>query len=202
MYLVTEDIKWTHFLPTPFAAYFYTGTGSLFPFFPWAGYVICGAILGSYLAHNPEAFTTKIFSYKLLITGVSILGLAGIFELIESSFYDGNAIWTDKMFIISLRVGGVIVLNGIMSLIALKLKSIPDLVKQIGRHTLLIYAVHVVIIYGSAWVPGIDLLLHRQMNIMQSVFSAITMIILMVTMVIMLEKYKSWKKNRLAPAEI
>ena len=89
-----------------------------------------------------------------------------------------------------------------MSLIALKLKSIPDLVKQVGRHTLLIYAVHVVIIYGSAWVPGIDLLLHRQMNIMQSVFSAITMIILMVTMVIMLEKYKSWKKNRLAPAEI
>lgn len=39
-------INWIEFLPQPIAAYFYTGTGSLFPLFPWAGYVVFGGVMG------------------------------------------------------------------------------------------------------------------------------------------------------------
>jgi len=49
-------INWVEFLPVPVAAYFYQGTGSLFPLFPWVGYVLAGAMLGSYLADNPEIY--------------------------------------------------------------------------------------------------------------------------------------------------
>lgn len=195
------SINWTNYLPVPFAAYFYNGTGSFFPFFPWAGYVISGAILGSYLAHHQDSLATKGFSLKLLYTGLGMLLLALATELIEY-FYTGTTIWTDNLYLISLRVGWVLVLNSIMSLIALKLDSIPEIVKQVGRHTLLIYAVHVVIIYGSAWLPGFDRILHKQLSIFESVGSAIIMIILMIGMVVFLERMKLIRKNKLAQVEI
>jgi len=44
------SINWVSFLPQPLAGYFYHATGSPFPFFPWAGYVIAGGVLGIYLA--------------------------------------------------------------------------------------------------------------------------------------------------------
>ncbi len=67
-----ETINWISFLPAPIAAYFYSGSGSLFPLFPWSGYVIAGGILGCYLAQNPLVFKTARFSKLLAIFGVAI----------------------------------------------------------------------------------------------------------------------------------
>lgn len=202
MFSVTEKIIWTNFLPIPFAAYFYHGTGSLFPFFPWAGYVICGAILGSYLAHNPNSFGTKKFSLQLFAAGASILVVAAGIEIVENIFYSGKTFCTDNLYVITFRLGGVLILNSIMSFISLRIKTLPDLVKQVGRHTLLIYAVHVIIIYGSAWIPGFDMILHKKMNVIESSLAAILMIVLMMWMVVLIEKYKLYKKNKFAAVEI
>jgi uncharacterized membrane protein len=202
MFSVTEKIVWTKYFPIPFAAYFYHGTGSLFPFFPWAGYVICGAVLGSYLAHNPNSFGTKKFCFQLFAAGVTILIVAAGIEIVENIFYDGKTFWTDNLYVITLRLGGVLILNSIMSFIALRIKTLPELVKQVGRHTLLIYAVHVIIIYGSAWIPGFDMILHKKMNVVESSIAAVFMIVLMMWMVVLLEKYKLYRKDKLAAAEI
>ena len=72
----TELVNWNSFLPTPIASYMYRGTGSLFPIFPWAGYVVSGGILGSYLAEHPMVFKTAKFSLKVFIYGVILILLA------------------------------------------------------------------------------------------------------------------------------
>ncbi|MEW6193889.1 MAG: heparan-alpha-glucosaminide N-acetyltransferase domain-containing protein [Bacteroidota bacterium] len=198
----TEQVNWANYLPIPFAAYLYQGTGSYFPFFPWAGYVICGGILGVYLAHNPDAFTSTKFSFRLLIIGLSTLALAFLIEGIEDIFYKGKELWTDNFYVIFLRISAVVLLNSFMSFIALRIKTVPEFVKQVGRHTLLVYAVHVIILYGSAWVPGLNLIFSRRMDPFASIISAVIMIILMSLMVIYLEKYKAYKKNKIATADL
>ncbi|MEG8946887.1 heparan-alpha-glucosaminide N-acetyltransferase domain-containing protein [Rosettibacter firmus] len=197
MFNITEQINWHHFLPLPLAAYFFHKTGSLFPFFPWAGYVISGAILGNYLANNPDIFTKKVFSRNLLIIGLLFWAFAYLIELIEMIFFNNKNIVTDNLFVISLRLGGVILLNCLMSYLAIELKTIPNLVKWVGRHTLVIYAVHVIILYGSAWIPGLNLVFAKSMSISLSILAAIMMIILMILMVIAIEKIKSYWKNRI-----
>lgn len=196
MFNLTEQINWLNYLPIPFAAYLFHKTGSFFPVFPWAGYVISGAILGSYLAYNPDIFTKKFFPKKLFLTGFSFLILSWIIELIEYLFFGNKALFTDNLYVITLRLGWVLILNSFMSYLALKLKSIPDVVKWVGRHTLIIYAVHVIILYGSAWIPGLNLIFARSMSLMMSIFAAVLMIILMVLMVIGIEKFKSYRKNK------
>ncbi|MBO0726218.1 MAG: DUF1624 domain-containing protein, partial [Blastocatellia bacterium] len=51
-----ELINWNNWLPAPIAAYFYSGSGSLFPLFPWAGYMLFGGVLGAYLARTGDRF--------------------------------------------------------------------------------------------------------------------------------------------------
>ncbi|AFN73629.1 Hypothetical protein MROS_0386 [Melioribacter roseus P3M-2] len=194
IYPYTEKIQWTEIVPVPLAAYFYHKTGSLFPFFPWAGYVISGALLGSYLAKNPNVFTSPRFSKSLLIIGVVLLIAASILGNINLL----NDQQKNAYYFISMRLGSVILLNSAMSYIALRLDTIPDIIKWVGRHTLVVYAVHVIILYGSAWVPGLNAIFAKSMNLYLSVCCAIVMIVAMIIMVWGIEKYKLTFKKEVA----
>jgi uncharacterized membrane protein len=202
MFSITEKINWANYLPIPLAAYLYHGTGSFFPLFPWVGYVLCGAYLGSYLAHNPAAFTTVKFSKRLFIIGLSFLAFSQIVEFLEDLLYKREEFWTDNIYVITMRLGWVILLNSLMSYAALKLKTIPEFIKQVGRHTLLVYAVHVIILYGSAWTPGLSYIYSMKMDIFSSLISAVIMVIIMALMVMGLERYKLIRKNKFATSEI
>lgn len=192
---ITESINWTHHLPLPFASYLYHGTGSFFPFFPWAGYVLSGAILGSFLSNHSTSFNSKKFCISLISIGIALIIVSYVFEYIKNMIYFGDSNWLRNFNLVSLRTGYVVLLNGIMALIAMNVKHIPNIIKQTGKYTLPIYVVHVIILYGSAWVPGLNLFFSRSMDLTFSILAAIIMIITMVAMAGFIDKFKSNKKN-------
>lgn len=199
---VTEYINWANYMPIPFAAYFYAGTGSLFPLFPWTGYVLAGAILGTYLAKNPGVYAKKSFSYKLGAVGLGFLVLALAVSLIQSNFIGYKYFITDNAFVILLRLGVVTLLNSAMSLLAVSLKRIPELIQEVGRYTLVVYAVHVVILYGSAWVPGFAMFWPKSLNLTNTLLAAVVMIVLMIFMVHLIQKYKPVFKKKPATSQV
>ncbi|MBI5808141.1 MAG: DUF1624 domain-containing protein [Ignavibacteriales bacterium] len=201
MWNITEYINWANYLPIPFAAWFYHRTGSLFPIFPWAGYVISGGILGTYLAKNPGVFRTKQFVMKLSLVGITFLVLAILMSFVQAQYFGYKYFLTDNFFVIFLRLGVVLLLNGFMAAISLYVKNIPDIIKLIGRYTLTIYAVHVIILYGSAWIPGFAMFWPKSLNLTGSILAAVTLIILMIFMVHMVEKYKFVLKKKPSPSE-
>lgn len=190
MWNFTEQINWANFLPIPFAAWFYHRTGSLFPIFPWTGYVIAGGILGTYIAKNPGVFRTKKFIFKLSSIGLLFLIMALTSLFIQNYFIGYKFYITDNFFVIFLRLGVVLLLNSLMATIALFVNDIPEIIKQVGRYTLLIYAVHVIILYGSAWIPGFYMFWPKSLNLTASILAALSLILLMILMVHLLEKYK------------
>jgi hypothetical protein len=188
-------IDWISYVPQFIASYFYTDTGSLFPIFPWAGYVIAGGVLGSYLAKNPLVFKTKKFSLVLAVFGSALMIVSLSSDIILNLLNVSVAnIQTDPGVIV-FRVGFVLVLNAIVSLIALKVEKIPQLLILVGRNTLLIYVVHLVILYGSAWNPGINFFWGKAFDEWMSVLAALIMIILMTLMVIGIHKLKIRNKE-------
>jgi hypothetical protein len=195
LYPFFDKINWCEILPVPLAGYFYKGTGSNFPLFPWAGYVICGGILGTYLAKNPAVFRSVKFSISLIVLSVILLGVALIGDKIETSLYGESFLWTTSPNLITLRIAIVLFLNGIVSLISAKVEKIPRLIILLGRNTLLIYIVHLMILYGSAWNPGLILLFDKSFNVINTVSSALFMIVLMVSMVILLHKLRIRNKQ-------
>lgn len=188
LYPIFEKINWANFLPVPIAGYFYSGTGSIFPLFPWTGYVVGGGVLGSYLAKHPLVFKTKKFSLLLLIFGISFISLAMLINIFARDFFTGA--WIGSAYTILLRVGFVLTLNSIVSFLCLEVKTIPRILILIGRNTLLIYVVHLVIIYGSAWNQGLYQNFAKSFSAWNSVGIAALMILAMTGMVILINKIK------------
>jgi len=190
LYPFVTNINWATILPLPIAGYFYGGTGSLFPLFPWAGYVVCGGILGSYLAKNPLIFKTQRFSKTLAIWGMLFIILFFVINLIEKEFYNDPNLYDSYYGIICLRIGFVLMLNGLISFLSIKIDTIPRIIILIGRNTLVIYVVHLMILYGSAWNPGLIAAFGQSLDVFNTVGTALIMITLMVSMVAIIHKLK------------
>lgn len=142
-----SNIDWNSFLPKIIGNYFYIGGGSQFPLFPWLAYFFMGAILGSYMAKNPKSFSDKSFGIKLAIFGGILFFAAYGVEFIENALKFQLAY--QKPSIVFHRIAVVLLFNAVFIHISLYIKSIPSLIILLGRNTLLIYAVHVFLIYNG-----------------------------------------------------
>lgn len=195
LFPIFQQVNWKSFLPLPLAGYFYEGTGSNFPLFPWAGFVISGGILGSYLAKKPLVFKTAKFSLNLLLFGILLIILAYFESWFEGFIGYKGELLSSGYSLILLRIGIVLVLNAIVSFISLKVETIPKVFILIGRNTLLIYIVHLMILYGSAWNLGLINLFDKTFTLLQSITTAIVMISLMTAMVLLINKFKIRNKQ-------
>ncbi len=191
-------INWDQFLPAPVAAYMYSKTGSLFPLFPWAGYVIGGSLLGVFLAHNPLIFKKKRFGSSLIVLGLSFMTVYFISSQINYWIEGTNLNISYGISVFFLRIGFVIMLNGVVSLLVIKIEHIPNFIKLIGRHTLLIYVVHLVILYGSAWIPGLYKQYGQTLNTPLTLLAVAVMYVLMGSMVVGIEKFNKYRKQNFA----
>ena len=193
-----DTVSWVSIFPFPIAAYFYSGTGSLFPIFPWSGYVLAGGVLGCYLAQNPMVFKTTRFSILLGIFGTAFILVALLSNKILSELQIQIANPQNEPSTIFYRVGFVLILTAIVSYISLRVDRIPHIIILAGRNTLLIYVVHLVILFGSAWTPGVNLIWGYSFTGWQSFFTALTMIALMTIMVLVIHKFKIRNKELVA----
>lgn len=195
IYPLTITIDWPSIFPTPVAAYFTKRTGSLFPFFPWIGYILAGSVLGKFLAKKEDDHKNVKFVVWLSVIGIgfiafSYLGKANI-SLIKNWF----PYWGEYAFVAFFRLGMVILFNSVAALVSLRINRLPKLVAQVGTHTLLIYAVHLIILYGSAWNNGFNKYLSKQLNVSQTIIAVVLMLTAMILMVIGIEKYKTHRKK-------
>ena len=192
---ITEVINWNSFLPAPLASYFYGKTGSLFPLFPWAGYVVAGGVLGSYLAEHPMVFKTAKFSFKVFIYGVILVLIALLAQFIIKTLNIEIVNPQTEPNTILFRIGFVLLLTALVSYVSISVNKIPLLIILAGRNTLLIYVVHLIILYGSAWTPGLALLWGSSFSGWMSFLAALFMITLMTFMVLILHRFKMRNKE-------
>jgi len=190
-----ENINWSDFLPLPLAAYFYSGLDSSFPLFPWAGYVIAGGVLGNYLAENPMVFKTSRFSLLFAIFGGAFFLVAMFSELLLQEFQIQIRNPQTTPHVIFFRVGFVFMLTSLVSFISIRIEKIPYFLILVGRNTLLIYIVHLIILYGSAWTPGVNILWGYSFSGWQSFGAALIMITLMTFVVLIIHRLKIRNKE-------
>src|SRR5690606_34455131 len=119
---VFSQINWIDYFPAPVAGYFYRGTGSLFPLFPWAGYVVAGAILGSFLAKNPDIFKSTKFSLYLAGAGAVLIISSYILQPLHSIIYGSSFSEENSLSLSFFRLGFVLMLNSLVSFISLSIE--------------------------------------------------------------------------------
>jgi uncharacterized membrane protein len=147
-------MDWSNHVPFSVAAYLNSQTGSLFPLFPWAGYIFAGASAGCIWARYRSICGALLGRVPYL--GSPILIATGLLLAYSCVGIYGNAdFWNASPDLFLVRVGCVGVLMGIVSYVEPKLRIPGRFLHSLARESLLIYFVHVCILYGSIWNPGV-----------------------------------------------
>lgn len=183
-----QRVNWTEFLPVPIANYLYTGNGSPFPLFPNAGYVMCGGVLGAYLANRQFLANPKKLSLLLAAWGAGLFALYPILHQAGVWLGASEEFQTLDPGLVLMRLGLVLLINALVSFIAFRINSVPNLIILAGRSTLLIYVVHVVILYGSAWNGGLGHIFQRSFSLCQTVVAVLLMIAAMAGLAVLYDR--------------
>jgi hypothetical protein len=129
-------------LPAWLAPYLDERTGSSFPFFPYAAFVLAGTVAGAALGRQaPESRHGRT-----LLAGASLLGLGVLVSLLLRERVD---FWKISPGYVLLRLGGLLFLLRLVEAIAARRGPGIRALALLGRETLLVYVLHLILLYGG-----------------------------------------------------
>ena len=147
-------VDWWQLLPGWLAAYISPARGSLFPLFPWATYVLFGAGLGQIYVGWGAARLASYTLYVLFVPGVALSALGWGLAAIEDAPWGPDA-WNFMPIQLAIRIGACLILLAGIARASQQLTRLPHVFAAVAQETLLIYFVHLCVVYGSIWNNGL-----------------------------------------------
>ncbi|HXG00485.1 MAG TPA: acyltransferase [Bacteroidota bacterium] len=129
--------------------YFNQSQLSIFPLFPFAAFLFTGVVVGLLFLEARERKAESRFVTRLSWTALAAIVIGITFDLVPVQVYPPHDFWKSSPSWFAIRVGIV----ALVSMGFYKLRSLPDsavrLLTMLGQASLLVYAVHLMIAYGS-----------------------------------------------------
>jgi len=147
-------VDWTTMMPMTLAAYLSPAIGSQFPVFPWSAYVLLGAGLGQIYARWGAGWLGGFTIAALLAPGVLISGVMLTAGGLSIQLF-GSDEWSWVPPEVLRRIGAILVLLGVIAHASRRLAHLPHIFGAVAQESLLVYFVHLCIIYGSIWNLGL-----------------------------------------------
>ena len=146
-------VDWGPVLPASLAGYLTSADGSLFPLFPWGGYVLLGGAIGALYVdakHPARIATSALGTIGIAMAIGSVVGAAAPWEPLGPTAY-----WSTSPNQFLLRAGLVCSSVAMLACVSRGMQRLPAVLNSLAQHSLLVYAVHLCIVYGSAWNHGL-----------------------------------------------
>lgn len=141
---IVREAAWPAMLPDPIEAYIRPDPNrSTFTLFPWAGFLMAGALAGELI----DAARTST-QQRILHTGLAVAAVAGIAGGYAASFlptiYANSTFWSSSPTFFFIRLGIVVAAIPLAWLIGLTWGPLVTM----GRSSLFVYWIHVELAYG------------------------------------------------------
>jgi acyltransferase len=147
-------VEWTSYVPLSISSYLSPAAGSQFPLFPWAAYVLTGAALGQWYLTWGTARLDWYANVALFAPGLALVTLAFVVELLPAWLVGVGAFDTVPNQV-ALRMGASLMLLALIARASQRITRLPHIFGAVAQETLLIYFVHLCIVYGSVWNRGL-----------------------------------------------
>ncbi len=141
-------------LPVVLSAYLSTATGSLFPLFPWAAYILFGAGLGAWFVRHAEGGGRRV-DRVFALTGAGMFAAGVLLHQVPIGPYGEIEFWTVSPNLFLIKAGSVLVLLSAAVRATAARRALPRAVTVLSRESLTVYLLHVCILYGSIWNLGL-----------------------------------------------
>jgi uncharacterized membrane protein len=148
---------WSRWLPIGVWAYLAPVFGPefpLFPLFPWSAFILIGVALGQLYARWGGAHLSDFTRRALILPGAVIVAAAYGVAMYPHEIFTGGARSLLPVDM-AIRVGSCLLILGAIAMASGHLTRLPHVFSAIAQETLLIYFIHLCVIYGSAWSFGL-----------------------------------------------
>ena len=180
---------WT-FLPSFLAAYFSPAVGSLFPLFPWMAFVLLGAGFGQLFARWGPARQPEFARLALLAPGVAMLVLSAALRAWPAPWFGTGPASLVPAEVLT-RAGACLVILAAIAYLSRRITRLPHVFGAVAQESLLIYFVHLCIVYGSVWNRGLSQIYGATLTPPQTLLAVALVIVSMVG----LAWYWNWWKH-------
>ncbi len=151
------SIEWSRWLPMGIWAYLAPVFGPefpLFPLFPWSAFILIGVALGQLYARWGGAHLGDFTRRALIVPGAIIVAAGYAVALYPHEVFAGGA-RSLLPIDMAIRAGACLLILGAIALAAGQVTRLPHVFSAMAQETLLIYFIHLCVIYGSAWSYGL-----------------------------------------------
>jgi uncharacterized membrane protein len=181
----------TSFLHPVFANYFNRMNGSLFPVFPWINFIFVGAIFAKYFVDNVGKGNEQKFIKRISFTGLIMLFSGHLFY---SGLFPGylTSIIPNPIFFIE-RLGYIFVFATLCWYYNNWRNVRKSFVLDASRESLLIYWLHLLVIYSMIWKnKSLATIIGQTLTVWECIAATIILMFLMV----LVAKLWGWTKKK------
>lgn len=153
------------------------GPNSVFPIFPWFGFIFFGGAIGVLIHKYQHKIGQKGFTLRIVAIGVAFcLSAYALITMVGKGYPDniylGRGYWQFTQLAI------LIIVLGIIMFLTQKTKIKIPFLLAIGQNTLVVYILHVILLYGTIIGVGIKTYYSKSLTFSQSFIGAIGFIVL------------------------
>lgn len=175
------DWSWLH----PRLAQYIVPSYTTFGFFPWASFIAFGMCLGSILRLTKPPEINRVMQWTAL-AGFAFFFIGQYCSNFYVSLYPHAEFWLNSPWMVAMKLGPVLFLLAVAYLWTEYGAKRWSPLRQFGVTSLLVYWVHVELVYGrETWY------LHERLNAVQCALSAAALIAMMLGLSVLRTKYKA-----------
>jgi hypothetical protein len=156
-----------------------------FGFFPWAAFVAFGISLGSLIRILTQEQLERAMQWSAVLGCVLIAGSEQLSKL--PSLYAKSEFWLNSPFLILIKLGVILLLTSFAFLWNKHTAGKWSWIRQLGTTSLLVYWVHIELLYGR-WLG----FWHFNLDLRQSTIAAAICLVLMVLLSAARTHYRQW----------
>jgi uncharacterized membrane protein len=147
---VVWDYDFTKVFSLPIASYFNVMQRSVFPLFPWAAFVFCGTFTSQLFLAAQQSGREGTMMVRLLWSGIAIIVSGLLLDPVLVRVYRTYDFWHTSPSFFMIRLGIVMTALTVMYWYEKNFTRRSLVMQTIGQESLFVYALHIVIVYGSA----------------------------------------------------
>lgn len=144
-------------LPEPLAPWLDESTGSAFPVFPFSAFVLAGTLAGAVLGHAPAP---RRHALELRL-GLGLAAAGAALAVVLAGRVD---FWGPSPAYVLLRMGALVLLLRLVEAVAARAAPGIHALALMGRETLLVYVLHLVLLFGGVFGPSPLSALHGRLG--------------------------------------
>jgi uncharacterized membrane protein len=170
-------------LPAPLVPYLTFHPVSIFPLFPFGAFLFAGAFVGHAYLQAREARREAAFVDGLLAASVMAGAVGLLFDMLPVTMFPPHDYWKASPNFFLLRLAAVLLVTAAFH----SWRRVPPVMTRhivtLGQASLLVYVVHLVLVYGSAANPGLAQLLGRNLSALQALGVGVVVMLAMLGLV-------------------